>query len=488
MPAQGNPDMLYQSTRGHPDRKRFCEILLEGLAPDGGLYLPEQYPKVDASTLARWRSVFNGGASGGYAALAFEVLSLYVDDIPAADLKALCAKTYTEAVYGTAAIVPLKRLEDGFYLEALSNGPTLAFKDMAMQLLGNLFEYELARRGESLNILGATSGDTGSAAEYAMRGKRGVRVFMLSPHGRMSPFQQAQMFSLMDENIHNIAIEGVFDDCQDIVKDVSNDLAFKQRYKIGTVNSINWARLLAQVVYYFAGYFQATSSDSDKVSFTVPSGNFGNVCAGHVARQMGLPIEHLVVATNENDVLDEFFRTGVYRVRGSADTHETSSPSMDISKASNFERFVFDLLGRDGARVQALFGAGLAREGRFDLSADPSFPQAAGRYGFLSGRSTHENRLATIRDVYERHGVMIDTHTADGVKVAREHLQPGVPMIVLETALPIKFAETIVEALGRQPERPAGLDGIEDLPKRVQVMPAVTARVKDYITSHCEAA
>ncbi|WP_300658354.1 threonine synthase [Hydrogenophaga sp.] len=485
--------MLYLSTRGDPGRKHFCEILLEGLAPDGGLYLPERYPQVDAPLLARWRQAFNQGATGGYAALAFEVLSLYIDDIPAADLRALCQKTYTEAVYGTPQIVPLKKLEDpsagsgqaGFFLEALSNGPTLAFKDMAMQLLGNLFEYELARRGEELNILGATSGDTGSAAEYAMRGKKGVRVFMLSPHGRMSPFQQAQMFSLMDENIHNIAIEGVFDDCQDIVKNVSNDLAFKRAHKIGTVNSINWARLLAQVVYYFAGYFQATTQDTERVSFTVPSGNFGNVCAGHVARQMGLPIEHLVVATNENDVLDEFFRTGVYRVRASADTHETSSPSMDISKASNFERFVFDLLGRNGLRVKALFGDALAREGRFELGADPAFADAATRYGFRSGKSTHENRLETIRDVFKRHGVMIDTHTADGVKVAREHRQPGVPMIVLETALPIKFAETIVEALGQQPHRPPQFDGIEDLPKRVRVMSASTSDVQAFVVEHC---
>ena len=477
--------MLYLSTRGDPGRKHFCEILLEGLAPDGGLYLPERYPQVDTATLARWREVFNQGATGGYAALAFEVLSLYIDDIPAADLRALCEKTYTEAVYGTPQIVPLKKLEPGLYLEALSNGPTLAFKDMAMQLLGNLFEYELARRGEELNILGATSGDTGSAAEYAMRGKKGVRVFMLSPHGRMSPFQQAQMFSLMDENIHNIAIEGVFDDCQDIVKNVSNDLGFKRAHKIGTVNSINWARLLAQVVYYFAGYFQATSQDTERVSFTVPSGNFGNVCAGHVARQMGLPIEQLVVATNENDVLDEFFRTGVYRVRASADTHETSSPSMDISKASNFERFVFDLLGRDGARVKALFGDALSREGRFNLSAEPAFGDAATRYGFRSGKSTHENRLDTIREVFQRHGVMIDTHTADGVKVAHEHLQAGVPMIVLETALPIKFAETIVEALGQQPHRPPQFEGIEDLPKRVRVMPASTAAVQAYVAEHC---
>ncbi len=474
--------MLYLSTRGHPDRKHFCDILLEGLAPDGGLYLPERYPQVDDAALTRLRTAYH---QQGYAELAFQILSLYIDDIPAADLRRLCEKTYTAEVFGTGEIVPLRHLEDGLWLEALSNGPTLAFKDMAMQLLGNLFEYELGRRGEQLNILGATSGDTGSAAEYAMKGKAGVRVFMTSPHGRMSPFQQAQMFSLHDANIHNIAIEGVFDDCQDIVKAVSNDLNFKRKYKIGTVNSINWARLLAQVVYYFAGYVQATETNDQKVSFTVPSGNFGNVCAGHVARMMGLPIDRLVVATNENDVLDEFFRTGVYRVRGSADTHETSSPSMDISKASNFERFVFDLLGRDAARTQALFGDALARQGRFDLSADPHFAEAATRYGFASGKSTHADRLATIKDNFVRHGVTIDTHTADGVKVALEQRgDPAVPMIVLETALPIKFAETIVQALGQPPERPARFDGIEALPKRVQVMPADAEAVKDYIRRH----
>jgi len=411
------------------------------------------------------------------------VLSLYIDDIPADDLRALCRKTYTARVFGSAAIVPLRPLEPGLWLQALSNGPTLAFKDMAMQLLGNLFEYELARRGETLNILGATSGDTGSAAEYAMKGKRGVRVFMTSPHGRMSPFQQAQMFSLQDANIHNLAIDGVFDDCQDIVKAVSNDLDFKRRWRIGTVNSINWARLVAQVVYYFAGYFQATASNTQKVSFTVPSGNFGNVCAGHVARMMGLPIDRLVVATNENDVLDEFFRTGTYRVRGSADTFETSSPSMDISKASNFERFVFDLLGRDAVRTREMFGPTLARDGRFALPDQVG--AARERFGFASGRSTHAHRLETLRDTWARFGTMIDTHTADGVKVAREHLDPAVPMVVLETALPIKFAATIVEALGREPERPAGFEGIEQLPKRVTVMPADAEQVKRYIATHC---
>jgi threonine synthase len=469
--------MLYLSTRGHLDRKHFCEILLEGLAPDGGLYLPESYPQVDAATLAKWRGL-------PYAELAFEILSLYIDDIPADDLRAICRRTYTQEVFGSREIVPLKQLEEGVYLEALSNGPTLAFKDMAMQLLGNLFEYELGRRGEELNILGATSGDTGSAAEYAMRGKKGVRVFMTSPKGRMSPFQQAQMFSLQDANIHNLAIDGVFDDCQDIVKAVSNDLAFKRKYRIGTVNSINWARLVAQVVYYFAGYFQATTSNAQKVSFTVPSGNFGNICAGHVARMMGLPIDRLVLATNENNVLDEFFRTGVYRVRGSQDTYETSSPSMDISKASNFERFVFDLLGRDGARVRALFGEELNAKGRFDLSADVG--RAREQYGFVSGRSTHADRVATIRDTWQRFGTMIDTHTADGLKVARAFVQPGVPMIVLETALPIKFAATIVEALGREPDRPAKFAGIEALPRRVTVLPADAAQIKQFIATHCQ--
>jgi len=239
------------------------------------------------------------------------------------------------------------------------------------------------------------------------------------------------------------------------------------------------------VVYYFAGYFQSTKANSEKVCFAVPSGNFGNVCAGHVARMMGLPIDTLVVATNENDVLDEFFRTGVYRVRSSSDTFETSSPSMDISKASNFERFVFDLLARDGTLVKSLFGAALSDSGRFDLSADPRFAQAAAQFGFVSGKSTHADRLATIRDTWERFGVMIDTHTADALKVAREHLQAGVPMIVLETALPIKFAATIVEALGREPDRPAKFEGIEALPRRVTAMAADVAAVKAYIARHC---
>jgi threonine synthase len=467
--------LKYVSTRGDASPRAFSEILLEGLAPDGGLYLPAFYPKVDATTLARWRGL-------SYPELALEVLSLFIDDIPADDLRALVSRTYTREAFGSEQITPLRLLEPGLFLEGLSNGPTLAFKDIAMQLLGNLFEYELARRSEVLNVVGATSGDTGSAAEYALRGKQGINVFMLSPHGRMSPFQQAQMFSLQDANIHNVAVQGVFDDCQDIVKAVSNDLEFKRRWHIGSVNSINWARLVAQVVYYYAGYFQATRGNDEVVDFAVPSGNFGNICAGHVARMMGLPIRRLVLATNENDVLDEFFRTGTYRARSGAETRETSSPSMDISKASNFERFVFDLVGRDAKRTLELFGGDLARRGAFTLTAR-EFAGVAG-FGFVSGSSSHADRVSTIAHTWRHSGVMIDPHTADGLKVARERVQPDVPMIVLETALPAKFAETIFDSIGIAPERPAALQGIEQLPKRFKVMSANAQAVKKYIAEN----
>ena len=466
--------MRYVSTRGGMPPTSFTDILLEGLAPDGGLTVPQVgYPRLTAVDLQAMRGM-------PYPDLAFTILSKFIDDIAAPELKALIDRTYTRAVFGSDAIAPLTTLEPGLHLLELSNGPTLAFKDMAMQLLGNLFEHVLARDGCELNILGATSGDTGSAAEYAMRGKKGVRVFMLSPHGRMSPFQTAQMFSLTDPNIFNLAVEGVFDDCQDIVKAVSSDAAFKAKYRIGAVNSINWARVVAQVVYYFKGYFAATSSNGEQVSFGVPSGNFGNIYAGHVARMMGLPIAKLVLATNENNVLDEFFRTGVYRVR--AGTVQTSSPSMDISKASNFERFIFDLAGRDGAAVKALWEK-VERQGAFDLNGTPLAALLAG-YGFVSGASTHADRLAMIRSVHAKSGRMIDTHTADGLKVALGEREPGVPMIVLETAQPAKFEETIVEALGIKPPRPAGFADLENLPRRFEVLPASVARVKAYIVDH----
>ncbi len=474
--------MKYISTRGQSPALSFSEILLGGLAPDGGLYLPESYPHFTDADLTAMRGM-------NYRDLAFAVLSRLVDDIPAEDLRTIINKTYRAEVYcytrpnqNAEDITPTLKLEDNLYLLSLSNGPTLAFKDMAMQLLGNLFEYVLAKKGETTNILGATSGDTGSAAEYAMRGKKGVRVFMLSPHQKMSRFQAAQMFSLQDENIFNIAVKGVFDDAQDIVKAVSNDHSFKAKHKIGAVNSINWARVAAQIVYYFKGYFAVTKNNSEKVSFAVPSGNFGNVCAGHIARMMGLPIDKLVVATNENDVLDEFFKTGVYRPRGSANTYHTSSPSMDISKASNFERFVFDLVGRDSAKVRELW-ASVDAGGAFDIKQAGLFDKIAD-YGFVSGSSNHANRMNTIRQAKDQYDVVVDTHTADGLKVALEHRQPNTPMVVLETALPAKFEDAITEALGHAPERPAALNNIEQLPQRFEVMNADVEAIKAYIVAN----
>jgi threonine synthase len=474
--------MRYISTRGHAAPQTFCDILLGGLAPDGGLYLPESYPQIGRSELDAWRKL-------SYADLAYEILSRFITDIPPADLKALVSKTYTAEVYRHARnggdvtqITPLTQLEGDLYTQELSNGPTLAFKDMAMQLLGNLFEYVLDKRGESINILGATSGDTGSAAEYAMRGKHNVKVFMLSPDGKMSAFQRAQMYSLQDPNIFNIAVTGMFDDAQDIVKAVSNDAAFKAKYKIGAVNSINWARVAAQIVYYFQGYFLATQSNDEKVAFAVPSGNFGNICAGHIARQMGLPIAQLVLATNENDVLDEFFRTGIYRPRNTAETSITSSPSMDISKASNFERFIFDLVGRDPAVVSDLW-AKVDKGEAFDLSATVYWKNLP-NFGFISGKSTHIDRINTIRFAQGRYNVMLDTHTADGLKVALENLVAGMPMIVLETAQPAKFEETIREALGAEPVRPAEMVGIENLPQHVVVMAPDVDAIKQFIVEH----
>lgn len=474
--------MKYISTRGQSPAQSFSQILLGGLAPDGGLYLPESYPQFTAADLTTMRAM-------NYRELAFAVLARFATDIPAADLKAIIDKTYTAAVYCNVRagenpedITPLHTLEPNLHLLCLSNGPTLAFKDMAMQLLGNLFEYVLAKAGQGINILGATSGDTGSSAEYAMRGKQGVNVFMLSPHGKMSRFQTAQMFSLQDPNIFNIAIKGVFDDCQDIVKAVSNDHAFKAEYKIGAVNSINWGRIAAQIVYYFKGYFAATTENSQQVSFSVPSGNFGNVCAGHIARMMGLPIKHLVVATNENDVLDEFFTKGSYRPRGSANTYHTSSPSMDISKASNFERFIYDLVGQDGAKVSELWSS-VDQGGSFNLATSGLFSQVP-EFGFQSGSSNHANRIEMIQKVWARYNLMIDTHTADGLKVALDLREANVPMLVLETALPAKFEESIQEALGQAPVRPKGMELLETLPQRFEVMNADTDAVKRFIQSH----
>ncbi len=457
---------------------KFTDILLGGLAPDGGLYMPVQYPELDDDTLNQWRTLLE---EKGYAALAAEVLKLYIDDIPHEDIEAITARAYRTPNFATEAIVPVSRVDEHLMIAHLSDGPTAAFKDMAMQLLGELFEYELGRRDETINILGATSGDTGSSAEYAMRGRTGIRVFMLTPAGRMTPFQQAQMFGLDDPNIFNIALDGVFDDCQDVVKAVNADAEFKAKYRIGAVNSINWARLLAQTVYYISTWLRVTESNDQKVSFSVPTGNFGDICAGHIARQMGLPIDRLIVATNENDVLNDFFTTGKYIPRSATETLATSSPSMDISKASNFERFVFDLLDRDAARIDELFGTAVTTGG-FSLEDDVTRSKVRDEFGFYSGKSTHSDRVATIKALHEAFDIIIDPHTADAVKVAREwEDETDTPIVVLETALPVKFSETIVEAIGQEPEIPERFADIMDADRHVTDLPNDAEKVKEFI-------
>lgn len=478
--------LQYRSTRGSGSAAQmgsFQEILLEGLAQDGGLAMPEELPKFDHTSLSQLAAL-------PYPALAAAIIGRFADDIDPAVIAQLTARAYTAEKFGSAEIAPLTPLgvESGAPLAILelSNGPTLAFKDMAMQMLGELFQYVLTQRGETLNILGATSGDTGSAAEYAMRDKQAISVFMLSPQGRMSAFQRAQMYSLPDPNIHNLAVSGVFDDCQDMVKAVSADLDFKSHWRIGTVNSINWARIMSQVVYYFKGYFAAVKayrlSIGDPVSFSVPSGNFGNVFSGYMAKSMGLPIRRLIVATNENDVLDEFFKTGLYRVRASKETFQTSSPSMDISKASNFERFVYLMLNADGDACAALWTQ-LAQTGQFTLAGSSAWSRVQASQ-LVSGRSTHQNRLEVIRDLDARYQRVVDPHTADGVFVGRQYLESGVPMVCLETALPAKFAETIEEALGRKAPRPIGLAQLESLPQRVQNIDQDVEGLKRFIQAH----
>jgi threonine synthase len=427
----------------------FTDILLEGLAPDGGLYVPESYPQLSGDDLEALREIL---IDEGYSRFAAEILGLFIDDIPFHDLETITRRAYTKEKFGTHLIAPVHPLEPNLWLAHLSQGPTAAFKDMAMQVLGQLFDYELGRRHQTMTIVGATSGDTGSAAEYALLDAERVQVFMLSPLGRMSPFQRGQMYGIDNARIINITVPGSFDDCQDLVKAINADQEFKARFAIGAVNSINWARLVSQVVYYLSSWVQV-SADRGPVSFCVPSGNFGNICAGHVARMMGLPISHLVCATNENNVLAEFFSTGVYRVRASTETFVTSSPSMDISKASNFERFFFDLTGRDAQTVAHLFGQQLPATGVISTRDQPYDGDPARLFGFQAGVSTHANRVATIADVYKRDDYLIDPHTADAVKVGREHVGAE-PMIIMETALPVKFGSITQEAIGKVPPVP----------------------------------
>ncbi|MBS7829377.1 threonine synthase [Wohlfahrtiimonas chitiniclastica] len=463
--------MQFISTRGKSEPQAFSDVVLEGLAKDGGLAMPETVPTVDTKTLQAWQLL-------SYPELAFNVMSRFITDIPADDLKGIVERAYTAEKFGIEEVVSLSKLNED-YVVGLSNGPTFAFKDMAMQFLGELFPYLLEKRDQQLNIVGATSGDTGSSAIHAMRGKPRINVFMLSPFGRMSDFQTAQMYSVQDENVFNIAVEGVFDDCQDLVKALNNDAEFKAANHLGAVNSINWARILAQIVYYFKAYLAAAKEIGEPMDFVIPSGNFGNIFAGIYARAMGLPIRKLILATNENNVLDEFFKTGIYRPRASKDVHLTSSPSMDIAKASNFERFIYLLLGAD--RTRQLWEQ-IETQGYFDLTKDPIWAERA-NWNIESGQSLHDNRVETIRKVYDDFNVVVDPHTADGIFVAAQYKDAGIPQMYLETAQPIKFAQTVEQALGFVPERPADYAQIEALPQRFEKLPVDAQLLKQYVVT-----
>ncbi|MDO4900731.1 threonine synthase [Actinomyces sp.] len=495
-------DTSYVSTRGGMEPAGFLDVLLSGLAPDGGLAVPTEVPHLTASTLESWRSL-------SYPELAAEVIGLYATDIPATDLQALTAAAYGPGHF-PPPVVPLRpagAVAPGLALVGLSEGPTMAFKDLAMQFLGQAIPYTLSREGRVLNILGATSGDTGSAAEHAFRGRDGVSVFMLSPQGRMSDVQRAQMYSLADPNIHNIAVEGVFDDCQNLVKAINNDPDFKTEHSIGAVNSINFGRIAAQVVYYVWAWLRAsdhlriaapgeseaarTHGGADaphhetgveaacfSIDVAVPSGNFGNIYAGHLVRTMGVPIRRLILATNENNVLDEFFSTGVYRPRSSGQTLATSSPSMDISKASNLERFIWTLLGPE--EFQSRWPE-LERTGVLDLS--DRLVRMRKDFGFISGTSTHADRITAIRRVHEATGAPIDPHTADGVAVALRAMEPGFPTLVLETARPEKFPETVAEALGAPQAVPPTIHRLLNAEQHVVNIPCDESRLRALIAT-----
>jgi threonine synthase len=456
--------MRYISTRGQVAPVAFLDATLMGLADDGGLLIPERIPDVRRS-LKAWGDL-------EYPDLALEVLRLFIDDVPASDLESLVRRTYRPEVF-PGGVAPLVSVGDLLVLE-LWHGPTLAFKDVALQLLGNLFEYVLGRRGGRLNILGATSGDTGSAAIHGVRGRRGIDIFMMHPHGRISPIQERQMTSVPDANVHNLAIEGSFDDCQSIMKQLAGELEFKRRYSLGAVNSVNWARVLPQIVYYFHAVLEAQRRfGAAAVDVAVPTGNFGDILAGWYARQMGLPIERLILASNENNILSAFFNTGLYR-RGQA--VQTLSPSMDIQVASNFERYLYYLLGSRPENLRQAM-ADFARQGQLQAPAGPGGVDPA----FVAGWADRRAVLETIARFHKDHAYLADPHTAVGLAVAEKLRRPDRPVICLATAHPAKFPEAIRLATGQDLARHPLIDALADLATRKTVLPNSADAVREFL-------
>jgi threonine synthase len=459
--------MKYISTRGGIAPISFKDAVMMGLATDGGLLLPESYPQIAAETLESWRSLT-------YQELAFRIISLFADDIPAADLHALIDSSY--ASFRDPEITPLVTKGNVHILE-LFHGPTLAFKDVALQLLGNLFAYLLKERGEKMNIVGATSGDTGSAAIYGVRGKDNINIFILHPHGKTSRVQALQMTTVTDPNVYNIAVHGTFDDCQNMVKRLFSDLPFKERHSLGAVNSINWARVLAQVVYYFYAWLKVSTTDRQKIVFSVPTGNFGDIFAGYVAKRMGLPIDRLLLATNENNILTRMVNNGDYSV---GTVVATVSPSMDIQVASNFERYLYHLYNEDSSRLNAALAA-FAATGRIDFS-DQEMRQV--HRDFCSASVDQKMTLETIAAFKQQTGYLLDPHTAVGVRAAQDSTLQDSTFICLATAHPAKFGDAVKAATGTDPEMPSQLAGLEQLPSRVKIMESDYDALRSYVEAN----
>ncbi|QKV18864.1 threonine synthase [Oricola thermophila] len=463
--------MKYISTRGQAPVLGFCDTMLAGLASDGGLYVPETWPQFSASEIHALR-----GRS--YAEIAVTVMWPFVEgEIDRATFEGIVAEAY--GTFRHEAVCPLVQTGANEFVLELFHGPTLAFKDVAMQLIGRLMDHVLAGRDERATIVGATSGDTGGAAIEAFAGRERTDIFILFPKGRVSPVQQRQMTSSTEANVHALAIEGNFDDCQGLLKDMFNHPAFRQSVKLSGVNSINWARIMAQVVYYFTSALSLGAPDRP-VSFTVPTGNFGDIFAGHVARQMGLPIECLVIATNDNDILARTLETGTYEMRGVV---KTTSPSMDIQVSSNFERLLFDASGRKAEEVRSAM-ASLKQSSRFDLAGQTL---STIRAGFDAGTAHLAESAATIREIREKSGYLLDPHTAVGVHVARQKVRGAAPMVVLGTAHPAKFPEAVREACGIEPELPAWLGDLMERHENFTELPSDLKIVEDHISRHARA-
>ena len=442
---------------------RFEDVVIAGLADDGGLFLPERIPNVRAD-LDGWRGL-------GFVDLAARVMTHFIDDIDPGVIRKLLQLSYAD--FDAPDVVPLRKLDDAHVLE-LFHGPTLAFKDIALQFLGNVFNYVLEKRGSSMNIIGSTSGDTGSAAIAGVRGKNAISIFVMYPDGRTSRLQELQMTSVLDPNVHCIAIQGSFDECQAIMKEIFNDLPFKAHHRLGAVNSVNWARLMAQIVYYVYATLALDDGGRKRVSFSVPTGNFGDIFAGYLALKMGLPIDRLICATNENDILSVFFNTGLYR-RGRV--HQTISPSMDIQVASNFERFLYLRMDRDGVRLRA-FMESFSKNGEATL--DGTMP--VDDHIVATAVDTHET-MATIAGVYKRNGYIVDPHTAVGIAASRRFAGES-PMVCLATAHPAKFPESVDAAIGKPLARHPRLEVLAGAPTRRTVLPARIHEVKAFVAAH----